>query len=272
MPEGPEIRRAADRLRAVVEGEIAQRVHFNVAGLTRFHSRLQGRTVEAIEPHGKALVTRFEGGLNLYSHNQLYGRWQVTRGSEPPRTTRTLKVSIHTQRGAIWLYSATAIEVLSEAQLARHPFLLKLGPDLLARDLAPGQLVERLRERRFSGRSLAALLLDQGFVAGIGNYLRSEMLFVAGLAPSRRARDLDPAQLAALAAAIITVGRRAYKLRGITNEPQRAAQLKLDGVGFEARRFHVFDREGLPCYACGEPIERVEIATRRLYLCRNCQR
>lgn len=175
-------------------------------------------------------------------------------------------------RATIRLYSASDVAVLDDAALVRHPYLARLGPDLLDVATTPDLVAERLRDRRFAGRRLAALLLDQGFIAGIGNYLRSEMLFVAGLAPERRPRDLDASERGRLAATIVGIGRRAYRTGGVTNDPARAARLKLEGLGFEARRFHVFGRAGLPCHACGEPIERIEAGSRRLYVCRVCQR
>lgn len=271
MPEGPEIRRVADRLSRAIGGDVARHVCLTPPAITRFEPKLRGRVVESIAPRGKALLTRFEGGLTLFSHNQLYGLWIVSRGDSVPRTTRSLRVVIAGARATIRLYSASDIDVLDAAGLARHPYLARLGPDLLDATTTPAMIDERLAQRRFSGRSLAALLLDQGFVAGIGNYLRSEMLFVAGLAPERRPRDLDPQERAALAEAIVRVGNQAWRRAGITNDPQRAARMKLAGITFEARRFRVFDRAGLPCHDCGEPIERLD-AGRRIYVCRTCQR
>lgn len=271
MPEGPEIRRAADRLNRAVVGDVARDVRLLLPAITRFERGLRGRLVESITPRGKALLTRFEGGLTLYSHNQLYGRWVVSRGNEEPRTTRSLRVLIAGARSTIRLYSASDIKVLDDSDLAQHPYLAKLGPDLLDADTTPQLIETRLTETRFAGRSLAALLLDQGFVAGIGNYLRSEMLFVCGVLPERRPRDLDADERARLAEAIVRIGRQAYRLAGVTNDPDLAARMKLEGVDFEGRRFRVFDRAGLPCHDCGETIERIEAGSRRLYVCRTCQ-
>jgi endonuclease-8 len=272
MPEGPEIRRAADRLVRAVEGRTARAVHFGLAPLRRFEARLCGRRIERIRPRGKALLTRFEGGLSIYSHNQLYGRWVVARAGERPATSRALRIAIDTDAASILLYSASDIAVLDAKGLAAHPFLRRLGPDLLDEDTTPALLAERLGDPRFGGRSLAALLLDQGFVAGIGNYLRSEILFIAGLRAGRRPRDLDLAARERLAEAIVAVGRQAWRRAGVTNDWQRAQRLKAEGVGFEARRFHVFGRDGLPCWDCGTTVVRSETGGRRLYTCAECQR
>ena len=70
MPEGPEIRRAADRIAAVLEGETAERVRFGLPQLKRHEKRLTGRIVKSVTTRGKAILTRFDNDLTIYSHNQ----------------------------------------------------------------------------------------------------------------------------------------------------------------------------------------------------------
>lgn len=271
MPEGPEIRRAADQLARAVEGEIAERVEFHWPPLAGAARRVQGQRIVRVAPRGKAMLITFANGLTLYSHNQLYGVWRVAKAGTRPRSTRALRVAIDGPDRAVLLYSASDIELLLDADLPRHPYIARLGPDLLDPALDAATIAERLRDRRFRGRALSALLLDQGFVAGIGNYLRSEMLYVAGLLPTHRPGRLDDAAIAALAEAIIDVGRQAYRLAGVTNNAQRAARLKLEGLDYESRRFHVFGRDGLPCWTCGETIARSDAGSRRIYVCPGCQ-
>jgi endonuclease-8 len=115
------------------------------------------------------------------------------------------------------------------------------------------------------------LYLDQGFIAGIGNYLRSEILFFAGLRPERRPVDLAALELRRLAVATLEVSQRAYAARGITNPAPRVAALKAEGRRYSAFRFAVFDRAAEPCFDCGTAIERITVTTRRLYFCAGCQ-
>lgn len=77
MPEGPEIRRAADNLEAAIKGKPLTDVWFAFAQLKPYESQLTGQIVTRIETRGKALLTHFSNGLTLYSHNQLYGVWRV---------------------------------------------------------------------------------------------------------------------------------------------------------------------------------------------------
>ena len=75
MPEGPEIRRAADELEHAISNKPIQKVEFGLAHLQHWQPHFVNTTVTAIETYGKAMITRFDNGLIIYSHNQLYGRW-----------------------------------------------------------------------------------------------------------------------------------------------------------------------------------------------------
>jgi len=270
MPEGPEIRRAADRLAEAVVGQPLVSAWFAPPALKRHATALPGRRILAIEPHGKALLTRFDHGWTLYSHNQLYGVWKVCDAGQRPDTTRSLRVALETSDRAILLYSASDIAMWRDADLARHPFLSKLGPDVLDPGLDAATVAKRLQDPRFVRRRLQGLLLDQGFLAGMGNYLRAEVLFEAGVAPGRTPAELSPDERLRLATALLEVPRRSYRTRGIA--PARGMREDYLTDTPDGFRFHVFDREGEPCPRCGAPIVRSMLAGRRMYACGACQR
>jgi len=121
MPEGPEIRRAADKLEDAVLGKPLTGAWFAFPELKAFETELVGQKVARIETRGKALLTHFSSGLTLYSHNQLYGVWRVVNAGEMPQTTRILRVKLQTADKAILLYSASDIEMLDANQLSNHP-------------------------------------------------------------------------------------------------------------------------------------------------------
>lgn len=271
MPEGPEIRLAADRIaRALLERRVED-VYFGLPRLRRHRDELLGRRVTAVDTRGKAMLTRFDNGLILYSHNQLYGRWYTTPRDRRPKTNRDLRVALHNDRHSAWLFSASEIEVLTEEELLEHPFLKKLGPDILDKATTAGVLADRLADRRFAGRSLGALYLDQGFLAGIGNYLRSEILFTSHLHPSSRPQDLSASERRRLSRESLKLSRRSYESRGITLPPSRVRKLKSSGEKRQGYRFWVFGRDGQPCRRCGATVLRMDVGSRRLYLCPDCQ-
>ena len=272
MPEGPEIRIAADRIARVLEGQRVEDVFFARPSLKTFGVRLAGATVTRVDTRGKAMLTRFDNGFTLYSHNQLYGRWYVKPRGVLPRTRRSLRVGLHTGSHSALLYSASDIEVLDPEGLQAHQFLSRLGPDLLDPDLCWQLLARRLSEPRFRRRSLGTLYLDQGFVAGIGNYLRSEILYFAKLAYQRRPVELSRTERQRLARQTIAVAQRSYHSHGITNLPTRVRTRQASGDTRKgAYRFAVFARDGRPCDVCETRIERSDAGSRRIYFCPACQ-
>ena len=271
MPEGPEIRRAALRIGKVLNGKVARSVTFSQPHLQRFNQALSGETVLDVSSRGKAMLTHFSNELTVYSHNQLYGRWYVVKRDKQPATGRTLRVAIRTDTHSALLYSASDIEVLTPEQLPLQKYLAKIGPDALDARVVWRDVLDQLKSKQFCKRSLAALYLDQSFVAGIGNYLRSEILHAARLNPFDRPCDLTRTQLGALSRATLDLTRQSLATAGITNSPARVAALKRDGFTRSSYRFVIFDRQGEPCYRCAKPVERIEVNSRRLYLCLQCQ-
>lgn len=152
-----------------------------------------------------------------------------------------------------------------------HPFLARIGPDVLSGSLDWQTLSARLNEPAFRARRLGSLYLDQGFIAGTGNYLRSEILFLSELHPFRKPRDLSRVQRNRLARETLATARRSYETRGVTNPSKWVRRLEREGLRRAAYRFAVFGREGLPCHACGATIERILDGARRFYLCPTCQ-
>ncbi|RWR01136.1 endonuclease VIII [[Pantoea] beijingensis] len=262
MPEGPEIRRAADRLAQAVVGKRLTDVWFEFPRLKTYEESLKGETVTSIETRGKALLTHFSNGLTLYSHNQLYGVWRIIDSGSEPQSTRVLRVRLATHDQTILLYSASDIELLNAETLAAHPFLQRVGPDVLDMTLTEQQVSERLLSSRFRRRQFSGLLLDQAFLAGLGNYLRVEILWQAELAPHHRAQDLDEKQLVNLSHALLAIPRHSYRMRGTMDENKHY------GAAF---RFKVFHRSGQPCERCGEAIEKTLLSSRPFYWCPGCQ-
>ncbi|MEX5411050.1 endonuclease VIII [Atlantibacter hermannii] len=263
MPEGPEIRRAADNLEAAIQGKPLTSVWFAFPALQPFQAGLIGQHVVRVQTCGKALLTHFSGGLVLYSHNQLYGVWRVVKAGAEPKTTRILRVRLESADKAILLYSASEIAILTAEQVAQHPFLTRIGPDVLDNTLTAADVKQRLLNPRFRRRQLDALLLDQSFLAGLGNYLRVEILWETGLAPHHKPQALSDEQCEALSQALLAIPRLSYQTRG------RAQENIHHGALF---RFRVFHRTGEPCERCGHLIEKTTRTSRPFYWCPGCQK
>ncbi|MEL6334237.1 MAG: endonuclease VIII, partial [Cyanobacteria bacterium J06626_26] len=151
------------------------------------------------------------------------------------------------------------------------PFLSKLGPDVLSPDLRPAHVLELLTAKQHQRRQFTTLYLDQHFLAGIGNYLRSEILYVARIHPRLRPVDCSDTQLEALAEASIAVPYQSYRYSGITNDLDLANRLKAQGQKRSQYRHWVFSRANYPCRVCETPIVKDFASSRRFYYCPVCQ-
>ena len=271
MPEGPEIRRAADKVEAVLKDKTVERIQFGLQPLKKFSKALTGTKVLQLETRGKALLTHFDSGHTIYSHNQLYGVWRVVKRDKLPKTNRQLRLALHTDQHSALLYSASDISVWNTEKIEEHPFLQRIGPDILNPDLTWREVAERLQSRTFAGRALNSVYLDQAFLAGLGNYLRSEILFIAGIHPARKARELSKGEICKLARITLDISQRSYASQGVTIPDQQYKALKKKGVSYGKARFFVFSRANQPCRVCKTKIKRSTANSRRIYTCATCQ-
>ncbi len=218
---------------------------------------------------GKALMLIFDDGARVYTHNQLYGRWMFSASDRRPDTGRQLRLALSTETKSALLYSASEIEWIEPGE--SHPFLERAGLDVLSSKASVDEIAEWMGRDDFRRRRLGHLLLDQGFLAGVGNYLRSEILFEACLSPKHRPMDLDDEQREVLAEAVHTMMWRSVKTGGITNDPAQADALKRAGWARREYRHYVFSRADQACFACDGAIEKIVVSGRRLYRCPSCQ-
>lgn len=272
MPEGPEIRLAADKIAKCLEGKTVENIDVGLSHLEAPSKHLTGKRVLHVETRGKAMLIHFEHGFSIYSHNQLYGVWKIAKPDKLPNTKRSLRLALHTADQSAILYSASDIGVYETPRLAEHPFLAKLGPDILSPQLQREDLAARLISKRFRNRALSSLYLDQHFIAGIGNYLRTEILFAAGLHPDVKPKDLTEDQIHTLAEQTIVVSLRAYETKGHTVAPELQSELAKTKGSYEAVRFMAFNREGEPCRVCVSPIIKGVRNARRIYWCERCNK
>lgn len=270
MPEGPEIHREADKIRTAICGKEIKYAYFYHDHLKNFEKDLVSLKVESVEAKGKAMLIGFEKDFRMFSHNQLYGKWFIKNAGEYPNTNRQLRAELQTNQKSALLYSASDIDIMDTESLLEHPYLEKIGPDILS-EITPQQIAARAKSEKFSGRSFAALLLDQQFLSGVGNYLRSEILFDACIHPDVRPKDLNDEKLLQLGQSAITISQRSYHTGGITLNDHILKNAKKNGEKRKKTRFYVFSRAGKLCRICENPIQKIQKSGRRLYICKQCQ-
>lgn len=269
MPEGPEIHRQARRLARLLQDRRAE-LFCAYPPLRSAIDSLQGQSIRQVMARGKAFLLEFDSGFNLYAHMQLYGRWQFHKSEREPVTGRQLRLRFQVGPDCASLYSATDLELLDSEALRQHPYLAGLGPDLLDSQRSPDDFLRALLAPRHQRRRLAGLLLDQSFWAGPGNYLRSEILYCAGLSPELRPCDLSPGQGIHLVEAALGLSWRSLETGGVTSHPLQVQEEKKARLPRKQYRHWAFGREGKPCRLCDGSIVREEWTGRRLYRCSRC--
>lgn len=270
MPEGPEIHRQADKIRKAISGSECLYVYFYHDHLKPFEKELTGKTVKTVEAYGKGMVIGLNNDYYMYSHNQLYGKWYIKPAGEYPSTNRQLRAELQTSQKSALLYSASEIDVMDGESISEHPYLSKLGPDIL-KSVTVEEIADRCLEDQFKRRSFAALLLDQTFLSGIGNYLRTEILFDAKISPSDKPGNLEDKNIEQFARSAILISQRAYETGGITADPEKVKEAKQNGEKRKDYRHYLFNRAGKPCRICDTEIEKMNKSGRRIYVCKNCQ-
>ena len=286
MPEGHTIHRYAREHRRWLRGRSVE-VSSPQGRFAAGAGLLDGRTLLAVDPYGKHLFYRWEGGAILHVHLGLYGGFRIfgtVRGEQgpirgeqepidaqqpyaevPPPTPGT-RLQLGTSEVTIRLAGPTACELLDPDGEAR--IRARLGPDPLRRD-ADGEAVAAALRRRTT--PIGAALLDQNVVAGIGNVFRAEALFVCGIAPLRPANLLDRDDFDRLWTTIrsmLAEGLRRGKI--VTVEPADVGRRSRGRLRADQRHY-VYRRAGLPCRRCATAVRAFELAARTAYACPTCQ-
>jgi endonuclease VIII len=270
MPEGDTIFRAARTLHRALAGQVVTQFETAYAPVARVHddTPVTGRTIEAVESHGKHLVMRFSGDLALRTHMRMHGSWHIYRpGERWQRPRHAMRVLVGTAA-----FVAVGFDV-PDAELTRASgldgrALGRLGPDLLAPDFDAADAGRRLRAR--GDATIAEALLDQRALAGIGNEFKSEVLFEAGVDPFARVASLPDERLAAL----IAIARRQLAVNVREGSMPCARGRRTTGRMAPDEGVWVYGRGGRPCRRCGTPIAAAKqgITARLTYWCPNCQR
>lgn len=291
MPEGPEVRRYADALDAALTGRaiitLEARTKDARKWLQENEPRLKGRRVEQVISHGKHLLGYIEGDFFFHSHLMMWGRWQTFGTSELPAKDRRERARIVVNGGAAILLSAPIFNAGEGDPYKQIEILPTLGPDALPYHgrFKRAEFLRRLHEHK--DETIGAALLNQRIVAGLGNYLRAEVLFACKLNPWRAVGDLTQRNLSCLSKTIPQLARDAYQRGATATEEDRermagdASLVYVPGREYGTRHL-VFRRTNLPCLRCGEKIRQLrqktiqtqedeEERTRIVYFCAKCQ-
>lgn len=262
MPEGDSVWRAARRLDRGLAGHVLRHSDFRVP--QHATADLSGRTVLPTVTHGKHLLTRFDDGTTLHTHLEMDGSWTVVGAGKrlPGRLEPDIRVLLAARGGQVgYGLLLPVVELLAtreEQRVVGH-----LGPDPLRDDWDATEAVRRLGHD--AGRPVAAALLDQRLLAGLGNLWVNEICFLRGMSPWTPVADADLERAVALARGCL---RHSIAVRGngqvTTGNPRPGEE------------HWVYGRTGLACRRCGTLVGYArevpgDAGRRATWWCPHCQ-
>jgi endonuclease VIII len=248
MPEGHLLHHHARRQRPLLLGPVA--VTSPQGRFADEATELDGRTLTAVDAVGKLLLYGFEGDAHVSVHLGMQGVL-LEHPAPSPEPRPQVRLRLTSARGAVDCIAPSRCELLDGA--GRAALLARLGPDPLA-EVADVEAVRRsLRARSVA---IGAALLDQALVAGVGNVLRNEVLYLERLHPSTPAAALDDAAFDGLWTTLVAVMRRAAVEGRI---------ITVDGAPSPAEGRYVYKQER--CRGCGTPVQRLRVGGRDAYVC-----
>jgi formamidopyrimidine-DNA glycosylase len=267
MPELPEVETIKNELIPYVIGRSIngvtlfwERILHKVT-TAEFYSRILGQEIAGVSRRGKYLIFSLSGGDSLIIHLKMSGSLLIGKDT-PTKYTRAI---IHLDDGTSIFFRDP--RKFGKMQLIKDKgdILGKLGPEPLESDFTPHLLAQRLSKRK---APIKAVLIDQGFVAGIGNMYADEALFAAGIHPLRLANSLSWEEIQCLHHAIQNVLKAAIGDKGASVSTYFRPGGEIGTAHFQ---FRVAHRGGKPCPVCGTAIKRIPIRHRGSYFCPKCQ-
>lgn len=273
MPELPEVETICRGLqphlqdRRIVRVEVLQPC-LRLPVDTRLPARVRGRTIGRVGRRGKYLLIFLQGNLVWVFHLGMSGKLICVSADTPRKKHDHIVVRLDDGRDLRYHDPRRfgLSFVVSAKKLWHLPQLACLGVDPLDGQFN-GAYLYAVTKR--SNRKIRDLLLDQKVIGGIGNIYANEILFRAGIRPTRRSRRLSQTEAQAIAAASSAVLREAIRWCGTSFSDYRDAD---DKYGEFQRHLSVYDREDKPCRSCWNSIKRVTLGNRSAFYCPSCQR
>ncbi|MDG4594990.1 MAG: bifunctional DNA-formamidopyrimidine glycosylase/DNA-(apurinic or apyrimidinic site) lyase [Candidatus Contendobacter sp.] len=271
MPELPEVETVRRGLAPHLTGQIVTGVVVRQPRLRwlvpdELAAQLPGQTIRRVERRAKYLLLRTDAGTAIL-HLGMTGRLRLLPAATPLQKHDHVNLALangqclrfnDSRRFGALLWTTEPPE--------QHPLLQALGLEPFDAAFSSAYLRQRAQGRTSAAK---AFIMDSHIVVGVGNIYANEALFAAGINPLRPAGQLTEAECDRLAVAIREILTEAIRQGGTTLRDFIGG----DGEpGYFQQSLRVYDRHGVPCVACGQPIQRCRVGQRATYYCPRCQR
>jgi formamidopyrimidine-DNA glycosylase len=265
MPELPEVETIKNDLRKVILGKKIIQVNiFNLKVIKEptpavFKKSLEGLKIKEILRRGKLLIFELSGGKFLTVHLKMTGQLVIPGGRKESRISLVLSSGLILDFNDQRLFG----EMRVVQDWKKLEFIKRLGPEPF--NLTSADFQDMLLKRK---TAIKPLLLDQSFIAGIGNIYAAEILFRAKINPHRPANSLTENQQHLLYKQMQQVLKSAIKHGGSSVDDY----VRVSGKNGDYGHLHrVYGRQGKACFICAGPIQRIAQGGRGTYFCPRCQ-
>jgi formamidopyrimidine-DNA glycosylase len=275
MPELPEVQTIIDGLKSagivglsIRSATVSWDHTIATPGPDQFKRHVRNKTILAIQRRGKYIIFQLSGGIYMVVHLRMTGRFELA--SSTTGSQAHVHVMLHFSDGRHLMFHDTRkfgrFYVIDKIE----SIIGKLGPEPLGDRFTAKGLARMLKGRK---RQIKPLLLDQQFIAGLGNIYVDEALWRCGIHPVRSAHSIRWGDVRALHRAIRFVLRQGLRNAGTSLGRGLGNYAGLQkSRGKNSHYLKVFRRTGLPCLRCGCNIERLTVAQRGTHICPNCQK
>ncbi|WP_010281478.1 bifunctional DNA-formamidopyrimidine glycosylase/DNA-(apurinic or apyrimidinic site) lyase [Bacillus timonensis] len=268
MPELPEMETYKNLLQLKIAGHTIQAVEVNReksinTSISDFTKELVGNKITQIDRRGKHLIFDLASGNKLLLHLMLGGLMYIETENDTISRTKQVILNFASHRLCFVGLRLGYLHLLTPNQVEKE--LEDLGPEPLQPTFSLKAFEKLVEDKR--GR-LKTTLVDQHFIAGIGNCYSDEICFAAELLPTRTFDTLNTKQIEKLYYSILTVFQEAIQFGGYIEKPLFKEDRLTGGYDDKCK---VYDREGETCVRCGSVIQKEEVSSRKTFFCANCQ-
>lgn len=233
-----------------------------------FISKLKNRTFKSIFRRGKAIIIMFDNGQYLVIQVKMTGFLIYhSQNLKTSQNSKETKVVFQLSNGRYLNYNDQRLFgwLILTDDLSTLPYIKTLGPEPFDESLDVDWYKNKLQSRKMP---IKPLLMNQAFLAGIGNIYASEILFRAQINPKKASRRLTSREIKSLHQATVETLKEAIAFRGTSMRNYRDSKGK---KGKFMERIRVYGRENKGCINCGTSIKRIVQSGRSTYFCKRCQ-
>ncbi len=269
MPELPEMENYKILLtekvvgKKIIEVEVNREKSINVP-IDQFKQVVEGKKIVKIGRRAKHLLFYLDNDQILLLHLML-GGWMFY-GTEDEKPNRTIQVKLSFGVENLYFIGLRLgyLHLFSKGEIEER--LKDLGPEPLEQDGFSLAIFQKMIENKRG--ILKTSLVDQGFIAGIGNCYSDEICFDAAILPMKKGAELGNNQIKILYSSIQNVLKEATREGGYMESPLYVGDQLTGGFDPQCK---VYDREGEPCTRCGSPIIKEIISSKKTFYCKTCQ-